>query len=489
MLLVVLIAVGVTAYFDQQGTTGVFYQFTAMSAQRDQTIVANLLTDAGEKGQINQVQIEKLGQNFGQPIFLVSQGGDVLVASDPAQVGVKITEPLPTIATKIIYDAKPTYLLMRSAVPMPGVRQDVMTWVSPGDPAPQFGAVSLGTFTVPVNGAAVNSFPVAGAAGNVTFEEPNTLQRFVQSINRSFLISVAAALALTTVLTFGLSRRILTPVQALTEAARKLEKGDLGQRVRVRSKDEIGELAHAFNSMADGLSRADQLRRNMVSDVAHELRTPLANVRGYLEAMRDGVVQASPATIDSLYEETLLLSRMVDDLQELALAEAGQLRLAKEALEPAELVAAAVTATQAQASQKGIELKAEISPNLPTLAGDGQRLGQAMRNLITNSIAHTPEGGTILVKADTTSEGVILSVRDTGEGIAAEHLPFIFERFYRADPARQRSKGGSGLGLAIVKQWVTAHGGTVRAESTGVAGEGSTVTMWLPTKAKAEGEI
>jgi signal transduction histidine kinase len=227
----------------------------------------------------------------------------------------------------------------------------------------------------------------------------------------------------------------------------------------------------------------------MVSDVAHELRTPLSNVRGYLEAMRDGVVQASPATIDSLYEETLLLSRMVDDLQELALAEAGQLRLAKEALEPAELVAAAVTATQAQASQKGIELKAEISPNLPTLAGDGQRLGQALRNLITNSIAHTPEGGTILVKADTTSEGVILSVRDTGEGIAAEHLPFIFERFYRADPARQRSKGGSGLGLAIVKQWVTAHGGTVRAESTGVAGEGSTVTMWLPTKAKAEGEI
>jgi len=479
MLLVVLVAVTVTVYFSQQGATNVFYQFSALNTKRDQYIVANLLSDAGQTGKLDQTQVEKLSRNFGQPIFLVSTKGDVLAASDPAQIGVTVSGPLPAGVPQIIYQDKPTFLMMSEGAaaaaetaPYPRI------WVAPFDPPPDAGAVFAGT--VSVSGPAV-----AVPAGVTTFtrvmpEDAATLKPFTQSINQSFLISVVAALALTTVLTFGLSRRILTPVQALTDAARRLEKGDLGQRVQVKSKDEIGELAHAFNAMADGLSRADQLRRNLVSDVAHELRTPLANVRGYLEAMRDGVVEATPATLDSLYEETLLLNRMVDDLQELAQAEAGQLRLARQALSPAELVSAAVTATQPQATQKGLHLRAEIAPDLPTLEGDAQRLGQALRNLITNAIAHTPTGGEVVVSANATNEAVSLSVRDTGEGIAAEHLPFVFERFYRADPSRNRTTGGSGLGLAIVRQWVAAHGGTVTAESAGVANAGSVFVITLP---------
>ncbi len=465
MVLVVVIAVGITAVFAQQGTTDVFYKFSSFNVAREKQIVFGLIEDAGQQGILDQQHIESIGQKFSLPILLISSTGDVVAAANPAQVGVRVAKPLPDAMPLVYYEAQPTYVIVGSqdgafsaseSVPMAGAAggTNILTWTRELPPGPQ-------TFTV--------------SAAGVPVAEP---QPFISSINQSFILSVAAALILTTVLSLGLSRRILNPIEALTVAANQMEKGNLDQRVKVDSQDEIGELAHAFNAMADGLKRADTQRRNLVSDVAHELRTPLANVRGYLEAMRDGVVKPDAKTIESIYEEAMLLNRLIDDLQELTLAESGQLRLMRAATAPAQIITTVVAAAAPQAAERGLTLRTELDANIPTLNIDAHRIGQALRNLIVNAIAHTPAGGEVVVSAASTDEIVTLSVRDTGEGIAPEHLPHLFERFYRADPSRSRSTGGSGLGLAIVKQWVEAHGGTISVESE--LGNGSIFTITLP---------
>jgi len=275
-----------------------------------------------------------------------------------------------------------------------------------------------------------------------------------------------------------LSHSILSPVSALTRAARRMESGDLDQRVRVRSYGELGALAQAFNAMADGLQRQEQLRRNMVSDVAHELRTPLANVRGYLEALQDGVVEPTPELIGSLHEEALSLNRLVDELQELALAEAGQLHLEIQPVKVLMAVEKALLAARAQARTRQVSLQMDIPPDLPLILADGDRLHQILCNLLDNALAHTPAGGQICVHAAQAGEAVEFRIQDTGEGIAAEHLPLIFERFYRVDKSRDRTTGGAGLGLAIVRQLVEAQGGRVSAHSN--VGEGTTILFSLP---------
>jgi signal transduction histidine kinase len=189
-------------------------------------------------------------------------------------------------------------------------------------------------------------------------------------------------------------------------------------------------------------------------------------------------VPSDTKTINSIYEEAMLLNRLIDDLQELTLAESGQLRLMRSATAPAQIVTTVVAAAAPQAAERGLTLRTEIDPDLPYINVDAQRIGQALRNLIVNAIAHTPPGGEVVVSAASTDESVTISVRDTGEGIAPDHLPHLFERFYRADSSRSRSTGGSGLGLAIVKQWVEAHDGTITIESE--LGSGSTFTITLP---------
>ena len=314
-------------------------------------------------------------------------------------------------------------------------------------------------------------------------ESAANADNFLGSVNRSLWLAVAAASVAAVLLTLFLSHRILVPIRALTVAAHQMEQGDLSQRVQVRSSDEIGQLAHAFNAMADSLDRIEQLRRHMISDVAHELRTPLANIRGYLEALRDRVVEPSPELVDSLYEEAMLLSRLVDDLQELALAEAGQLRLVRESVDLAEVVQQAVHSFQPQADAKGLAIETELPPGLPAVNADRQRVGQVLRNLLRNAVAYTPAGGQITVSARLVGAEVEVAVRDTGVGIAPEHLPYIFERFYRADRSRTRSTGGAGLGLTIVKQLVEAHGGHVDVESQ--VGAGSTFLFTLPVASEA----
>jgi signal transduction histidine kinase len=266
------------------------------------------------------------------------------------------------------------------------------------------------------------------------------------------------------------------PVEDLTRAARRMARGERPQRVPVRSRDEIGELARAFNHMAGSVAVSEQLRRQMVTDIAHELRTPLTNIRGYLEAVRDGVVTPRPEVMASLHEEALLLTRLVDDLQALALAEAGQLELRRRPVDLAALAEKTVTALR-PVLEGGPAVRIEMPAVLPPVRADPERVSQVLRNLLDNARRHTPPEGEIVLSARSGPGALEVSVRDTGSGIAPEHLPFIFERFYRADQARARATGGAGLGLAIVRQLVEAHGGQVSARSRPGAGAAFTFTL------------
>jgi signal transduction histidine kinase len=317
--------------------------------------------------------------------------------------------------------------------------------------------------------------------GYLFFSPPEQplLEQFLASANRTLLLVAVGAGVGAVLLVLGLSRRILAPVKALEVAAQRMAAGDLSQRVEVSSKDEIGDLARAFNHMANGLAHLEELRSNMVTDVAHELRTPLTNIRGYLEALRDGVAEPSPMVIDSLYEEAMLLNRLVDDLQELSLAEAGQIDLDMQPIQVGVIVSQAIQSMSLRAEAAGVGLHSDVPDSLPPVAVDSRRIGQVLRNLLQNAIAYTPSGGWVCVTAQPGEGEVVVRVADAGGGIAAEDMPYIFERFYRADKSRARATGGAGLGLSITKSLVEAHGGRVWVES--VEGEGATFFFTLRT--------
>ena len=302
--------------------------------------------------------------------------------------------------------------------------------------------------------------------------------RLSASINRSLLLGGSLAIGIALLLTFILSRRMMSPIGVLAGTARRLGRGDLSQRVHLRGEGEIASLAEAFNSMADDLEYAEQLRRNMVADVAHELRTPLSNIQGYLEAIRDGMVEPDAGAIRSLTEETALLSRLVNELQELSLAEAGELKLIFQAESIADLIRQAATSWQPQLAAGEISLSLEVPEDLPPVSVDWQRVNEVLHNVVENAVAHTRKGGTIKIVAGQKGRRVEVTVSDTGEGIPAEDLPHIFERFYRVDKSRARATGGSGLGLTIAKRLVEAHGGTIVVKST--LGEGSHFSFTLP---------
>lgn len=305
-----------------------------------------------------------------------------------------------------------------------------------------------------------------------------TLQELMESMNRFLLIGGLLAIGLALILTFLLSRRVSSPIQALATTAGQLGRGDLSRRVEVTDKGEIGELAQAFNSMATNLEQAEQLRRNLVADVAHELRTPLSNLQGYLEAIRDEVMQPDAATIRALSEEAALLARLVDELQELSLAEAGELKLVYQAEDVVALVKQTATPWESQAAAKEITLSLDLPDRLPPVNVDWQRISQVLHNLLENAVAHTGRGGRITIAAARKGDWVEVCVEDTGEGIPAEDLPNVFERFYRVDKSRARATGGSGLGLTIAKRLVEAHGGRIDAQS--ILGKGSRFSFSLP---------
>ena len=307
---------------------------------------------------------------------------------------------------------------------------------------------------------------------------------FLQAVNLSIFITAAAVGLVALILGSMLFRQITSPLRAVSQAAEAIAAGQLDRRVEVKTADEIGRLAQSFNRMAESLAQADVQRRNMVADIAHELRTPLTVVQGSLEAMLDGVYDLNPENIASIHQQTALLSRLVADLRDLALAEAGQLRLDWQSVDLEAVIAQASNALQSQALEKGVTFKVELPQGLPRLRGDGQRLQQVLFNLVSNALRHTPTGGTVKTAVEVKEDRVVIRVQDTGSGIPAEDLPHVFERFYRVDRSRARSTGGSGLGLTIAKRIVEAHGGQIWAQSW--LGAGSTFAFSLPLVDRGE---
>ncbi len=302
--------------------------------------------------------------------------------------------------------------------------------------------------------------------------------RFAEVTHRSLLWAGGAAGAAGLMLISLTSRRMLRSVSTLTSAARRMGRGDLSQRVPEEGRDEIGELARTFNTMADGLESAERQRRNMVADAAHELRTPLSNIRGYVEAVRDGVLEPDPETLDTIHQQVLYLNDLIDDLRLLAETEAGDFGLNRESGSLVEVVRTSVEGVRARAEAKGVALEIDLPPESPSLESDPTRISQVIGNLLDNAIRHTPAGGTVRVSANVGRAVATVSVTDTGEGVPADAIPHIFERFYRVDPSRSRSTGGAGLGLTIAKQLVEAHGGTIRVQSA--VGEGTSISFDLP---------
>ena len=281
-------------------------------------------------------------------------------------------------------------------------------------------------------------------------------------------------------------RGIATPLSDVMAAADAVAQGDLSVRVPAHGPGDFQRLAESFNRMTEELQRVDRQRRNLTADVAHELRTPLHIIQGNLEGILDDVYQATPEHVAATLEETRALSRLVDDLRTLSLAETGTLPLEREPVDVVELLADVATSFSGQAEAAGIQLRVEPAidggnaggPPL-VVTGDAGRLDQVLSNLMANAIRHTPRGGTVELQASPAPDGVRITVRDTGAGIPAADLPHIFDRFWRGDPSRSHAAGaGSGLGLAIVRQLVQAHQGTIGVESH--VGQGTTFTILLP---------
>ena len=289
--------------------------------------------------------------------------------------------------------------------------------------------------------------------------------------------ALAVVLAVAIGVTVVAGRRLVAPVRALTEAADRMGAGERTARVDVRGRDEVARLGAAFNRMAASVDAGEQQRRAMVSDIAHELRTPLTTLRGHLEGAQDGVLEVDGEFVDSMHDEALLLQRLVDDLQQLALADAGQLHVVPQPADAGDLARHVVAAHRTRADGAGIELDAVANGPVPVEV-DPDRIRQALANLVRNALTYTPRGGRVEVRARLDGGRAVLEVIDSGIGIAPDDLPHVFDRFYRADPSRSRATGGSGLGLAITRSLIEANGGSVTAASE--PGRGSTFTIVLP---------
>lgn len=302
-------------------------------------------------------------------------------------------------------------------------------------------------------------------------------REFLAQVDRSLLLAALAAGALALGLGFVLFRQVTAPLNALEQASTQIAAGNLGARVPVRGNDEVARVGRSFNTMADHLAQSEQARRNMLADVAHELRNPIGILQSHLEAMLDHVFPTTPEQLGSLYEETVLLARLVGDLRELALADAGQLTLAREPVDLRALVTRATDAFRSEASERGIDLTV-AGDAVPPVRADPGRVEQVLRNLLSNALRFTPRGGRVSIALGPTTEGARIEVRDTGPGLPAEQAAHVFERFWRGDTPGGPAPGGTGLGLAIAKQWVEAHGGRIGVQSE--LGQGSTFWFTLP---------
>jgi signal transduction histidine kinase len=447
--LVIIVTIGAAFFLAHRATKAEIERVSdEIEASQTRRVKSLLSTYRFTRGSWQDVQpyVVQLGDFYGRRIIITNNANLVIADSDDEIIG-ESYGPVPDTSEEIIADSGTS----RGFFPSMNTNSP---WI-----APNFGTI----YVEPTDETSISH-----AATQIAF---NATGRF-------FLWGGLIAIAVAMVLTFLLSRRILSPMRKLSQAAGKLGKGDFSQRVAVDDPGELGELAESFNAMAGDLERNEQLRRNMVADIAHELRTPLSNLKGYLEAIHDGVIEPDAKVIESLSEESATLSHLVDELQELSLAEAGKLKLIFQDEDISRIIRETVVAAQAKANAKEIKLIWKATDKLPHVLIDSYRIRQVLNNLLQNAIAHTGNGGRIEVTGEQGAEEIAISVTDNGEGISAEDLPNIFERFYRVDKSRTRSTGGSGLGLTIAKRFVEAHGGEISVESE--PGKGSTFTFTLP---------
>jgi signal transduction histidine kinase len=294
----------------------------------------------------------------------------------------------------------------------------------------------------------------------------------------------AAAAALALGMARWLARGMTQPLRDMARAAQRMETGDYSQRVHTASRDEVGQLATAFNNMSAELESLERLRRDLVANVSHELRTPISALRAHLENLLDGVEPADPETLQVMLAQSERLGRLVDQLLELSRLESGELRLNRSAVPLHPLVREVLSEIEVARADRGVRMRDDVPDDLPPVVVDPERVHQVLFNLLDNAVRYTPAGGEVTVSAHAADGSCEIAVADTGPGIAPEHLPRLFERFYRADAARSRGDGGTGIGLAIARSVVEAHGGRIRAESR--VGQGSVFTFDLPVARVAE---
>jgi len=315
--------------------------------------------------------------------------------------------------------------------------------------------------------------------------EQDLFVNFRRAVTEAVVVAGVAAFVMAVLVSWFVSRRVVRPVQEMMVASQRIAEGHYDERVGVPGdarRDELDELAQlgiAFNQMTARLEQTEARRLELIGNVAHELRTPLSTIKGYMEGLIDGVLPADISTFQLIYRETDRLQRLVRDLQELSRVEAGAYALHLHPVPPARLIEGVVARLGRQFAEKGVALETQVPPDLPPALADEDRIGQVLLNLVGNALQYTPSGGQVQLSVRREGARLRFEVQDTGIGIAAEHLPHVFERFYRVDKSRSRAGGGSGIGLTVAQHLVEAHGGQIGAESEG-AGRGSLFYFTLP---------
>ena len=344
--------------------------------------------------------------------------------------------------------------------------------------APRWGVIGANVFaSVPtVGGDSVTVLTRSPSRG--LFGRLSATTGFLQSVWWQFLLVGVVAATVSLVVARWIARGMTQPLRDMAAAARRMETGDYSVRVQTRSRDEVGQLAAAFNRMSSELMTLEQSRRDLVANVSHELKTPITAIRAHLENILDGVEGTEPATLAVMLGQVERLGRLVDQLLELSRLESGEVAIQPEPLALHPLVDRLLSEIEVAIPGRALELDNEVPDDLPAVLADPERVHQVLFNLVDNAIRFTPDGGRVTVSARDVDGSVHVSVADTGSGIPPEHLPRLFERFYRVDHARAREEGGTGIGLAIARSVVEAHGGTIAAESE--PGRGSVFRFDLP---------
>jgi len=447
LLLIVVVSVGLMAYLTNLSTTREFQQYVSRGNMMYAQSLADSLGDLYAENQgWNNIQetLQSLPLSTSERILITDNLGIVIADTAEESLGKESKDVGLSDGTPIMVSVKMVGNL----------------------------------YLLTSGGAGVGKGRMSGRNPQTTLTVVNAKEDFLDQVNSSLwqvgLIAAAVALVIGLILT----RQITRPLRILISGARHLTKGELSYRVKVKSRDEIGELADSFNIMASSLEKGEKFRRQLTADIAHELRTPLTVIEGTVDGIIDGVFQPNAEHLCSIKEQTALLTHLISDLRDISLAESGQLKLNLSLTDMVELVRRLVSNYTINAQEKNVGINLEEGLQIPDIQVDTVRMEQVISNLLTNAIRHTPSGGSITVSVRRDDEKLVISVADTGEGIDSEDLPYIFERFYRSGRSRSRKEGGTGLGLAIVKQMVEAHGGKVWAESE--SGIGSKFNILLP---------